>query len=114
MDKIEIIIENKLHSIIKGNSLLDLINESMPNAKYNLAAAKEKDNVIELTKPLERDYKLEWIKISSDEGLRILRHSASHVMAAAVRKIFSDVKVYLILSMVYFILSVDFARRIWT
>ena len=93
MDKIEIIIENKLHSIIKGNSLLDLINESMPNAKYNLAAAKEKDNVIELTKPLERDYKLEWIKISSDEGLRILRHSASHVMAAAVRKIFSDVKI---------------------
>lgn len=93
MSKVEIVIENKRYSINKGNSLLDIINENMPNAKFNLAGAKEKDNIIELIEPLERDYELEWIKISSDEGLRILRHSASHVMATAVKRIFPDVKI---------------------
>ena len=93
MSKVEIAIENKKYNINKGDSLLDIINQNMPNAKYNLAGAKEENNIIELIQPLERNYKMEWIKVSSDEGLRILRHSASHIMAAAVKKIFPEVKI---------------------
>jgi len=39
------------------------------------------------------DAKLEPVYVDSDEGLEILRHSASHVMAMAVKELFPGVKV---------------------
>ncbi len=93
MDTIKIKIGNKEYNINKNSSLLDLIKKEIPNAKYTIVGAKEKENLVELNTTLDRDMELEWVTISSDEGLRILRHSTSHIMAAAVKKIFPDVKI---------------------
>ncbi len=89
----KITIGKKEYSINNGDSLLDIIKKEMPNAKYSIVGAKEGDNLIELMTPLEKDYNLEWISISSEEGLKILRHSASHIMAAAVKKLYSEIKI---------------------
>ena len=35
-----------------------------------------------------REDSLEWIGLSSDQGLEVLRHSTSHVMAQAVQSLF--------------------------
>jgi threonyl-tRNA synthetase len=43
--------------------------------------------------PIEDDVKLSIITIDSDEGLEIIRHTASHVMAQAVKRIYDNVKV---------------------
>lgn len=48
---------------------------------------------MDLSYPIKEDTKLDLIDISSREGLSILRHSISHVMAQAVQEIFPGAKV---------------------
>ena len=93
MGKLIIKINNKEYELGKGITLLEFIEKNMPNAKNNIIAAKENEEIIELTMPLEKNYDLAWISPSSAEGLSLLRHSTSHIMACAVRKIFPGTKV---------------------
>lgn len=93
MGKLIIKINNKEYELGKGITLLEFIEKNMPNAKNNIIAAKENEEIIELTMPLEKNYDLTWISPSSAEGLSLLRHSTSHIMACAVRKLFPGTKV---------------------
>ena len=94
MENITILVNNKSYSLEKGSTLLKLIETYLANAKYSIVAARdEQGNVIELTSPIFSDIKIEWLFSNSEEGLRILRHSASHIMATAVRKIFPNTRV---------------------
>ncbi|HQM44449.1 MAG TPA: threonine--tRNA ligase [Smithellaceae bacterium] len=56
-------------------------------------AAKVNGANVDLSFLLKEDCTLEPIEISSKEGLAILRHSTSHVMAQAVQDVFSGAKV---------------------
>ena len=47
----------------------------------------------DLSRPLDQDCTIEPIPLDSPEGLEILRHSAAHIMAEAVRDLFPGVKV---------------------
>ena len=47
----------------------------------------------DLSRPLDRDATIDLIDLSSTEGLSILRHSISHVMAQAVQDVFPGAKV---------------------
>ncbi|MDY6862070.1 MAG: threonine--tRNA ligase [Thermodesulfobacteriota bacterium] len=69
--------------------ILDSINF---NNLKQIAAGKVNDKIIDLTLPLEVEGEVEVIEISSKEGLKILRHSASHVMAQVLQELFPDTK----------------------
>ncbi|MEA3548807.1 MAG: threonine--tRNA ligase [Thermodesulfobacteriota bacterium] len=57
-------------------------------------AVRVRDNLLDLSMPLQHDTELETITSDSAEGLNLLRHSAAHVMAEAVLEIFGeDIKV---------------------
>ncbi|MBW2617963.1 MAG: threonine--tRNA ligase [Deltaproteobacteria bacterium] len=56
-------------------------------------AAKLAGRPVDLSAPLERDAALEPIFPDDSEGLEILRHSTSHVMAQAVKSLFPDARV---------------------
>ncbi|MBW2648989.1 MAG: threonine--tRNA ligase [Deltaproteobacteria bacterium] len=49
--------------------------------------------MVDLGRSVEEDVELELIDISSADGLGVLRHSISHIMAQAVQEIFEDVRV---------------------
>ena len=59
----------------------------------SVVAAKLNDELVDLSFSVKEDSSLEVIDINSKEGLDVLRHSISHVMAEAVQDIFEDVKV---------------------
>lgn len=70
--------------------LADLI----PNNKKNqIVAAKVDGKLVDLSYVPENSAKIEWITLNSPEGIEILRHSTSHVMAEAVQKLFPNTKV---------------------
>jgi threonyl-tRNA synthetase len=50
------------------------------------------DNLVDLTVPIDHDAKLRLITSEDKEGLEILRHSAAHVMAQAILRIYKDAK----------------------
>ena len=56
-------------------------------------AAKVKGIAIDLSSPLQEDTILSLVDINSKEGLSILRHSISHIMAQAVQDVFAGAKV---------------------
>jgi threonyl-tRNA synthetase len=57
-----------------------------------IIAAKVNGELVDLHRPLPGEAALKLIKPADPEGLEIIRHSASHVMAQAVRRLYPDVK----------------------
>ncbi len=55
-------------------------------------AAEVDGRAVDLSTPLTRDCTLRILTADTPEGLEILRHSASHVMAQAVKRLFGPVK----------------------
>lgn len=56
-------------------------------------AAKLNGQMVDLTRTIDEDATLEGIKAGTDAALVILRHSASHIMAQAVKSLFPEAKV---------------------
>ncbi len=59
----------------------------------NAVAARVNGNLVDLARPVTEDGNVEPVAANSKEGLAILRHSTSHVMAQAVQDLFPGVKV---------------------
>ena len=55
MSSVKIKIGKKEYEVNKKSTLLELIEKNIAAAKYNIVAAKENANIIELTAPLEKD-----------------------------------------------------------
>jgi threonyl-tRNA synthetase len=58
-----------------------------PAAKKETVGALVNGRPVDLSRPLEGDVSIEFISAASPEGLAMLRHSAAHLMAAAVEAI---------------------------
>ncbi len=63
--------------------------ELLPSA----VAAKVNDEMVDLSYSVKEDSSIIVVDVNSGEGLTVLRHSISHVMAQAVQDIFEGVKV---------------------
>ncbi len=56
-------------------------------------AAEVDGKAIDLTTPITSSAKLDLVSVHSPKGLEILRHSAAHIMAQAVKELYPDVKI---------------------
>ena len=75
----------------KGTPLRALIPQK--GAADQPVAARLNGQVLDLQTPLEGGGLVEWIGLSSESGVEVMRHSTSHVMAQAVQSLFPGVKV---------------------
>ena len=76
-----------------GITASEVIGGWQKNALDSAVAAKVNGNIVDLTFPLAENTAIEPVDVSSKEGLSILRHSISHVMAHAVQDVFKGAKV---------------------
>ncbi len=76
-----------------GMTVRDILASWNKGSLKSAVAAKVNGVPADLSSPVARDADLEPIDIGSREGLDILRHSISHVMAQAVQDSFPGVKV---------------------
>jgi threonyl-tRNA synthetase len=56
-------------------------------------AVRVDEDLWDLTRPIEKDVKIEIIKRLSEEGLDILRHDAAHVFAEAVKELYPETQI---------------------
>lgn len=77
----------------EGVTVRDVLSSWNPALLATTAAARYNQNLLDLSRSLHDDGVLEPIDIHSREGLEILRHSISHIMAQAVQDIFPGVLV---------------------
>jgi threonyl-tRNA synthetase len=95
MERIEVRFrDGTTQSYPKGTLLKDILPDSVgPDEAADVVTARVDGVLMDLQSPLDRGGLLEWTVLSSPEGLEVLRHSTSHVMAQAVQSLFPGAKV---------------------
>jgi threonyl-tRNA synthetase len=90
---IEIQISGTNKSYSPGATPADIIRDISLNSREQILAADLNGKLVDLATPLMDSGKLEFVRVTSPRGIEILRHSAAHVMAQAVKELFPNVKV---------------------
>lgn len=70
-----------------------VLSEKGTKAMERIVAVKIGDTLLDISVPVDPAEEIKPVYLDSPEGLEILRHSTSHVMAMAVRELFPGVKV---------------------
>jgi threonyl-tRNA synthetase len=66
--------------------------EASEEAMYSAHAPAGEARIVDLTEPLTEDVALELLKESDPASLKVVRHSAAHVMATAILELFPETK----------------------
>lgn len=80
--------DGSVRQLADGASALDLANAIGPGLAKNAVAAKVGENVVDLRKPLNDGEQVSIITKKDPEALDVLRHSAAHLMADALLRVY--------------------------
>jgi threonyl-tRNA synthetase len=93
MDTIRVTLQDgQSAEVPKGSSPADIAGKFAPKLLDGALIARADGDLIDLNRPIERDCALKLLTAQDPEVLPIFRHSAAHLMAAAVMELFSDVE----------------------
>lgn len=76
----------------KGTTTEDIASSISPGLKKKALAGKVNGVLIDLRRGIEEDAQIEIVTQESEDGLEVLRHSTAHLMAQAIKRLYSDVK----------------------
>src|SRR5271166_3488229 len=76
----------------KGTTALDVAKSISPRLAEAALAAKTNGDLIDLTRPLDKDTDLRILTDRDPEALEVYRHSSAHLLAAAVLELFPETK----------------------
>jgi threonyl-tRNA synthetase len=76
----------------KGTTALDVAKSISPRLADAALVAKTNGDLIDLTKPIEKDTELRILTEKDPEALQVYRHSSAHLLAAAVLELFPETK----------------------
>jgi threonyl-tRNA synthetase len=82
----------KQMSLPSGSSPLDVLR-SLGGKQSDVVAARVNGDLVDLTTVLKEDAEISFVSNESEEGVEILRHSTSHLMAQAVQHLFPGVQI---------------------
>jgi threonyl-tRNA synthetase len=80
--------DGKVIEIPHGATALEAAKQIGPRLAQAAVGAKLDGRVVDLLTPVEQDAKLQILTDRDAEGLDIMRHSAAHVLATAVRRLY--------------------------
>src|ERR1035438_6810629 len=84
--------DGSVKEVPQGTTALDVpksISTRLADAAF---AAKTNGDLIDLTRPLEKDTDLRLLTARDPEALEVYRHSSAHLLAAAVLELFPETK----------------------
>ncbi|NLZ38440.1 MAG: threonine--tRNA ligase [Firmicutes bacterium] len=75
-----------------GTRVIDILNDLGGRLKKEALAAVVNGVVVDLTYRLEEDVELRFVTFEDEEGKDVYRHSTSHILAAAVKRLYPKAK----------------------
>ncbi|GAB4264256.1 MULTISPECIES: threonine--tRNA ligase [Deferrisoma] len=84
--------DGSVKEVPPGTTALEVAESIGKRLAREAVAAEVDGRLVDLTAPLTADCRLRILTPDSPEGLDVLRHSASHVMAQAVKRVVGDAK----------------------
>ncbi len=85
--------DGKTLSLERGATVLDVAEQIGPGLAKAALAGRIGGELIDLRAPLQGDVSIEIVTAKDPEGGEVIRHSAEHVMADAVKRLFPDAQV---------------------
>ncbi|MCA0992468.1 threonine--tRNA ligase [Pseudalkalibacillus hwajinpoensis] len=76
----------------KGTTTEEIASSISPGLKKKALAGKVNGVLFDLRREIEEDASIEIVTQESEDGLEVLRHSTAHLMAQAIKRLYSDVK----------------------
>lgn len=86
------LMDGSIREVEQGTSLAGLAASISRGLAKAAVAGKVDGEIKDLSYPLNQDAAVEIITMDSEEGLKVLRHSTSHLMAEAVQNLFPGTK----------------------
>ncbi len=84
--------DGSVKEVSKGTTALDVAKSISPRLADAALVAKANGDLIDLSKPLEKDTDLRLLRDKDPEALEVYRHSSAHLLAAAVLELFPETK----------------------
>ncbi|NLZ93088.1 MAG: threonine--tRNA ligase [Firmicutes bacterium] len=84
--------DDALREVPAGTRVVDILNELGGRLKKEALAAVVNGVVVDLTHQLKEDAKLLFVTFNDNEGQDVYRHSTSHILAAAVKRLYPQAK----------------------
>ncbi|MFN2423398.1 MAG: threonine--tRNA ligase [Cryomorphaceae bacterium] len=75
-----------------GSTSLDVARDISEGLARNVLAAKVNGNVVDATRPIDSDAKLQLLTWNDEEGKSTMWHSSAHLMAEAIQHFYPDTK----------------------
>jgi len=85
--------DGAVKTLPKGTTVGDLARAIGPGLAKSALAGKIDGQVVDLSRPIERDAKVEIVTPKSPDAIDVYRHSTAHLTANAVKRLFPDVKI---------------------
>ncbi len=76
----------------RGTTIATLLEQAGGKISREAIAAKLNGSVVDLRTPLHEDVTIEMVTFDDEKGADVYRHTASHVMAQAVKNLYGDVR----------------------
>lgn len=93
MDKVKITLKDgAAREAVAGASLQEVAESISRNLGKNALVAKVNGQIVDLRQKIEQDAQVEFLTFEDAEGKEALRHSASHILAQAVKRLYGNVK----------------------
>ncbi len=94
MNEIRIVLpDGSVGQCNQGTTIKEIIASWKKDMLRSIVAAKINNKPVDLSHPIEEPATISLINIDAKDGLEILRHSISHVMAQAVKDLFDGVQI---------------------
>src|SRR5438477_1794435 len=84
--------DGTVKQVLKGTTALDVAKSISPRLADAALVARTNGDLIDLTRPLEKDAELRILTDRDPEALQVYRHSSAHLLAAAVVELFPETK----------------------
>src|SRR5437899_13062057 len=84
--------DGSVKEVPKGTTALDIAKSIGRRLADATLVAKSNGDLIDLTRPLEKDTELRLLTDRDPEALQVYRHSSAHLLAAAVLELFPETK----------------------
>lgn len=83
--------DGSVKDFVKGITLEEIAESISSSLKKKAVAGKVNNQLFDLRRNIEENAEVEIITIDSNEGVEIARHSAAHILAQAVKRMYGDV-----------------------
>ncbi|WP_342719378.1 threonine--tRNA ligase [Bacillus paramycoides] len=84
--------DGSVKEFVKGITLEEIAGSISSSLKKKAVAGKVNDQLYDLRRNIEGNAEIEIVAIDSNEGIEIARHSAAHILAQAVKRLYGDIK----------------------